>query len=199
MPWIEAGTPKSRIAESIAACAALSDPPGGRLNEIVAAMRPLWWLTWVAVWLLTYVAKADTGTIVSAAVLSALPLDVPPRLLDIALVAWLASAFALSALVLEEVACGADDRYEGRHAADRAARHLRLLRAGRIAGGRAEENPIELLRILPVLRRHLHHHEVLVVWIVDGRDGALAEGVVEHVVDLIRREAVARRRVAVDC
>ena len=34
--------------------------------------------------------KAGSGTIISAAVLSALPLDVPPRLLDIAFVAWFA-------------------------------------------------------------------------------------------------------------
>jgi hypothetical protein len=27
VPWIEAGAPKSRIAETITACAALSDPP----------------------------------------------------------------------------------------------------------------------------------------------------------------------------
>src|SRR5215469_17247762 len=44
---------------------------------------------------------AGKGTIVSEAVLSALPLEVPPLELEIALVSWLAWAFALSALVLD--------------------------------------------------------------------------------------------------
>ena len=39
--------PASRVAD-----AWLNDPPAGRLKEIVAATRPLWWLTCVAVWLL---------------------------------------------------------------------------------------------------------------------------------------------------
>ena len=77
------------------------------MKEIVAAMRPLWWLTWIAVWLSTDLAKADSGTIVSAAVLSGLPLDVPPRLLDIAFVAAFACALALSALAVDEAARGA--------------------------------------------------------------------------------------------
>jgi hypothetical protein len=51
-------------------------------------------------------SQADIGTIVSAAVLSALPLEVPPRLLDIAFVVRFASAFALSVFVLEEAAWG---------------------------------------------------------------------------------------------
>jgi hypothetical protein len=40
---------------------------------------------------------------VSAAVLSGLPLDVPPRLLDIAFVTRFACALALSALAFDEV------------------------------------------------------------------------------------------------
>ena len=67
-----------------------------------------------------------------------------------------------------------------------------------IARGRAQENLVERLRILPVLRRHLHHHEVLIERVVDRRNGALAERVIQHVVDLVRREAIARRRGAVD-
>ena len=72
-------------------------------------------------------------------------------------------------------------------------------RSGRIACGGAEEDPVELLRVLPVFRRDLHHHEILIVGVVDRRDGPLAESVVEHLVDLVRREAVARRRAPVDC
>jgi hypothetical protein len=49
---MEAGSPRSCIASSIAAEARLSEPPGGRLKEIVAATEPFWWFTWVAVWLL---------------------------------------------------------------------------------------------------------------------------------------------------
>ena len=52
--------------------------------------------------------------------------------------------------------------------------------------------------MLPVFGRYLHHHEILIVRIVDGRDGALAESVVEHGIDLVRREAVARRGGTVD-
>ena len=40
-----AGMPISRDASSIAFCAVLNDPSGGRLNEIVAATNPLWWFT----------------------------------------------------------------------------------------------------------------------------------------------------------
>ena len=41
-------------------------------------------------WLLTYVARAASGTMVSAAVLSALPLELPPLLLAMLLVTrWL--------------------------------------------------------------------------------------------------------------
>jgi hypothetical protein len=100
--------PRSRIALSIAAEAPLKDPPGGRLKEIVAATRPLWWLTWVAVWLLRYEARAGSGTMVSAAVLSALPVEVPPRLFEMLLVTELACALALSELVLDEVVCAAE-------------------------------------------------------------------------------------------
>jgi hypothetical protein len=44
------------------------------------------------------------------------------------------------------------------------------------------------------LRRDFHYHEVLVDRVVDGRNRALAEGVVEHVVDLVRIEAIALGR-----
>ena len=57
---------------------------------------------------------------------------------------------------------------------------------------------LQLIGVLPITRRDLHHHEILVVGVVDRRDGALAEGVVEHRVDLVGREAVTRRRLPVD-
>ena len=47
-------------------------------------------------------------------------------------------------------------------------------------------------RILPVLRRHLHHHVILVQRVVDGRDRALAERVVQRVVDLAGGDAEPR-------
>ncbi len=112
--------PRSRIAWSMAAAARLRDPPGGRLKEIVAATRPLWWLTWVAVWLLTYVASAGSGTMVSAAVLSALPVELPPLLLAMLLVTALASALALCALVLDAAPRRGRHRGERAHRADRA-------------------------------------------------------------------------------
>jgi hypothetical protein len=45
---------------------------------------------------------AGSGTIVSAAVLSALPLDVPPLLLEMLLLVALACAFEFSELVLDD-------------------------------------------------------------------------------------------------
>ena len=48
------------------------------------------------------------------------------------------------------------------------------------------------------LRLHFEHHAVLVRLREDGRDEALAERVVERVVDRRRRDAEPARRVAVD-
>ena len=45
-------------------------------------------------------SNADKGTIVSAAVLSALPLELLPLLLDMLLVVWFASALAFCEFVL---------------------------------------------------------------------------------------------------
>jgi len=87
------------VAFTIAASAALSEPPGGRLNEIVPATRPPWWFTCVAVWLLLQFIIVDSGTTVSAAVLSALPLELPPLLFEMLLVCAFASASAFSELV----------------------------------------------------------------------------------------------------
>src|SRR5580658_9869928 len=94
------------MVDSIIPWAALNDPPGGRLKETVAETRPPRWLTWIAVWLLTELARAATGTIVSEAVLSALAVDAPPRLFEIELVfAFVSAAIAIevSELVAEAV------------------------------------------------------------------------------------------------
>src|ERR1700731_1565473 len=104
---MEAGRPSSCDARLISAVALLNEPPEGRLNEMVAATRPPWWLTWVAVWLVMEEANAGNGTRVSAAVLSALPLELPPLELAMALVSTLASALALSALVPDAGVCAA--------------------------------------------------------------------------------------------
>src|ERR1700722_396104 len=104
---MEAGRPISCDARLISAVALLNEPPGGRLNEMVAATRPPWWLTCVAVWLLMEEAKTGNGTMVSDAVLSALPLELPPLALAMALMSTLASALALRALVPGADACAA--------------------------------------------------------------------------------------------
>src|ERR1700733_4658816 len=98
-----AGMPISRIVLLIATPALLNEPPAGRLNEIVAATRPLWWFTWVDVWLFENEASAASGTMVSAAVLSALPVELPPLLLAMLLVVALACAFEFRELVLVAV------------------------------------------------------------------------------------------------
>src|ERR1700722_15063747 len=58
-------------------------------------------------------AKAGNGTMVSAAVLSALPLELPPLALAMALVSTLASALALSALVPAAACAVATDVWTG--------------------------------------------------------------------------------------
>jgi hypothetical protein len=92
--------PMSRWALSRIVLASESEPPAGRLNEIVPATSVPWWLTCVAVWRVFQSMSAMSGTMVSAAVLSALPLELPPLLFEIALFCWLATALALRALVL---------------------------------------------------------------------------------------------------
>src|SRR3984893_9383817 len=51
---------------------------------------------------------AGSGTRFSAAVLSALPVELPPRLFEMLLVTAFACALALSELVLDEAACAAE-------------------------------------------------------------------------------------------
>ncbi len=66
------------------------------------------------------------------------------------------------------------------------------------AAGGADIDVLQHLRALPELRRDLHDDMVLVEGVVDRRYLPLAEGVVERVVDLARRDAEPRRRRAVD-
>ena len=56
----------------------------------------------------------------------------------------------------------------------------------------------QCFRALPELRRHFHDHVILVLVLVDGRDLALAERVIERVVHLADGQAQARFRGAVD-
>lgn len=60
-----------------------------------------------------------------------------------------------------------------------------------------EEEAAQRLRALQILGRGRHHHTVLVERVVDHAHLALAEGVVERVVDLRHRQAQARGLVAV--
>ena len=66
-----------------------------------------------------------------------------------------------------------------------------------LAAGRAHIDVAQGLRVLPVPRGGLHHHVILVQRLVHGRDLALAEGVVQRVVDQLRRDAEARGGLAV--
>ena len=56
---------------------------------------------------------------------------------------------------------------------------------------------LQELRILPEARRRFHHHVILIERRIHGGDLALAKGVVQHVVDQLRRDAEARGRIAI--
>ena len=60
------------------------------------------------------------------------------------------------------------------------------------------QNCLKTARTLPVARRDLHHHVILVEGVVDRRYRPLTEGVVQRVVDLIHRQSQPRRCIAVD-
>jgi len=66
------------------------------------------------------------------------------------------------------------------------------------AGGRLHVDALERVRIVLELGRDLEDHVVLVELGEDGRDLALAEGVVERVVDGLGQDGQARGEVAVD-
>src|ERR1700761_6178954 len=74
-PLIEAGTPIWPMVLSMVDTAVESETPAGRLNEIVFATRPSWWLTTSDVLSCPNRAKLDSGIIVSALVLTAVPVE----------------------------------------------------------------------------------------------------------------------------
>ncbi len=101
-------------------------------------------------------------------------------------------------LIAHGVGCDRTDRglLRGRsHGARHRVGGLRT--AGRAAGG-ADIDVLQRLRILPVGRRDLHDHVILVARDIDGRDLALAEGVIQRVVDLADGDAEAGGGVAID-
>ncbi len=94
-----------------------------------------------------------------------------------------------------DVGCG---RSRGGRNDRRAGDRSRRLGAADGAARLADIDLVERFRALPELRRHFHYHMVLVELVVDGRNLALAEGIVERVVDLRCGEAEAGCRGAVD-
>ena len=72
---------------------------------------------------------------------------------------------------------------------DRADHRVGRLRAAGGAAGGADIDVLQRLGRLPVARRHLHDDMVLVLRAVDGRDLALAECVIQRVVDLAGADA----------
>ena len=173
------------------ACASLSETPGFRLNEIVLATKRPWWLT-------------ASGVLPGRNARS--PTAAPCLVRGADRGAGRGGAAAgIGERVGRLVARGV-----GRRSARRVARGagaaspvcaetvpasalVAWVPLDRAAGG-ADEDLVERLRALPVLRRHLHHHVILVARRVDHRDLALAEGVVERVVDLLRRRCRAAPR-----
>ena len=133
---------------------------------------------------------------VSAEVLTGAPVEVAPwPVLASELFAWLrAVSPAIWAAVARRGAAFAARRV-GR---DRAGKRVGRLRAADRAAAGADIDVVQRLRVLPELRRHLHHHVILVLRVVDHRDLALAEGVVERVVDLADGQPEPRRGGAVD-
>ena len=122
---------------------------------------------------------------VSALVLTAAPVEAPP---------WPVLASELVARLRAASAATVRGRGVARRPDDGAGDRVGRLRAADRAADGADIDVLQRLRALPVLRRDLHDHVVLVERVVDGRDLALAEGVVERVVDLARVDAEPRRR-----
>ena len=82
--------------------------------------------------------------------------------------------------------------------ADGAGDRIGSRRARRLGAGGADPELVQAVRILPILRRHLHHDVVLVERVVDRRDLALPVGVVQRVVDRAGRKVQPRRGCAID-
>src|ERR1700761_1575474 len=106
-PLIDAGTPIWLMVVSMVDTAVERETPDGRLNEMVFATRPSWWLTTSEVLSCPNRAKLDSGIIVSALVEPAVPVDdaVLP-VAPIELVARLRTA--LAATELTELVSAAD-------------------------------------------------------------------------------------------
>jgi hypothetical protein len=86
----------------------------------------------------------------------------------------------------------------GRFGGHGARQRLRRLRAADRASAGADIDLVQRLRVLPEFRRHLHDHVVLILRRIDRRYLALAEGVVQRIVDLADGQPEPRRSRAVD-
>ena len=142
--------------------------------------------------------KADSGTMVSTRVETEAPVEPPPRAVMVtALSCWLRTAsaawVAASAPVVDAVAAVVVVVEPANAPLAPALDWVPLM----LPAGR-DIDVAQGLRALPELRRHFHHHMILVLVLVDGRDLALAERVIERVVDLRGGQAQPRRRGAVD-
>src|SRR5205814_6710586 len=78
------------------------------------------------------------------------------------------------------------------------AQRLSRLHAADRASAGADIDLVQRFRILPEFGRHLHDDVVLVLRRVDSRYLALAECIVEGVIDLTNSESEPRRAAAVD-
>jgi hypothetical protein len=125
-------------------------------------------------------AKADSGIMLSCAVLTAAPVDAPPlavlasELAAALRAVSLATAEAVGVLLLVRMVVPATALVDCRPA-DRAARG-------------ADIDILEDFRVLPIFGRDLHHHMILVERVIDRRDQPLAEGVIEGGIDLALRQ-----------
>ena len=99
---MEAGTPIRFITPLISRIASLSATPGGRLKEMVEATNRPWWLTASGMLPAVKWVTALSGTMVSALVLTAAPVDaVPFPVLPIELSARLRAASAATDAAVE--------------------------------------------------------------------------------------------------
>ena len=66
------------------------------------------------------------------------------------------------------------------------------------ARGGAQANVLQILQAILELRFDFQHDPILIRLREDGRDLALAKGVIQRIVDRLRANTEARRRIAVD-
>ena len=145
---------------------------------MVLATNDPWWFTASGVLPGPKLAKAASGTIVSLLVLTAAAEDaLPLPVLASALVAALRAE--LAAIVAAVVAVPVVPAV-----ATVPTTALVVSAPERVPPDGADIDVLQRLRALPVARRDLHDHVVLVLGAVDGGDLALAECVIQGVVDL---------------